>query len=117
MGNIELHGSIALSTPEIRKVTAAYERLFSALHLLDRLPVNLLEVLDDEINKEYKDKRGPLADFIKCYRAYLEDEIAEAKMRDRKLRYGIGTVLKDHLMPATPTCPMDHKDDDEEGNK
>jgi hypothetical protein len=96
MDNIELHASIALSTPEIRQVTAAYERLFSALSLLDKLPVNLLEVLEDEITKEYKDKRGPLADFVRCYRAYLKDEIAEAKMRDRRLRYGIGTVLEDH---------------------
>jgi hypothetical protein len=31
MDNIELHASMALSTPEIRQVTAAYERLFSAL--------------------------------------------------------------------------------------
>jgi hypothetical protein len=28
--NLKLHGSIALSSPQIRKVSAAYERLFSA---------------------------------------------------------------------------------------
>jgi HEPN domain-containing protein len=108
MDNIELHASIALSTPEIRQVTAAYERLFSALNLLDKLPASLLEVLDEEISKEYKDKRGPMADFMKCYRQYLKDEIAEAKVRDRKLRFGIGTArLDDYLLPSD--CP--HKDE------
>ncbi len=107
MGNIELNASIALSTPEIRKVNAAYERLFSALHLLDKLPVSLLEVLDEEISKEYKDKRGPLADFVKCYLAYLKETEAEAKMRDRRLRFGMGT-LEDFLLPP---CRNDEEDD------
>jgi hypothetical protein len=111
MDNTQLHASIALSSPEIRKVTIAYERLFSALHLLDTLPVNLLEVLDDQITKEYKDRRGPLADFLKCYRAYLEDEIAEAKVRDRRLRFGIGTArLDDYLLPSD----RPHKDEDKD---
>jgi hypothetical protein len=107
MDNMELHASVALNTPEIRKVTAAYERLFSALHLLDNLPVSLLIVLDEQITKQYKDKRGPLADFVKCYRGYIEEEIAEAKMRDRRLRFGIGTTLDDYLLPSD--CP--HKDE------
>jgi hypothetical protein len=108
MNDLEL-ASVALSTPEIRKVSAAYERLFSALHLLDTLPVSLLEVLDQQITKEYQSKRGPLADFVKCYRAYLKDEIAEAKMRDRRLRFGVGTArLEDYLLPSD--CP--HEDAD-----
>jgi hypothetical protein len=103
MDNLEL-ASVALSSPEVRKVSAAYERLFSALHLLDTLPVSLLEALDQQITNEYQNKRGPLADFIKCYRAYLKDEIAEAKMRDRRLRFGVGTArLEDHLLPSN--CP------------
>lgn len=109
MDNMELHASVALSTPEIRKVTAAYERLFSALHLLDKLPVNLLVVLDEQITKEYEGKRGPLADFVTCYRRYIEEEIAEAKMRDRRLRFGISAArLDDHLLPSD--CR--HKDED-----
>jgi hypothetical protein len=99
MDNLEL-ASIALSTPEIRKASAAYERLFSALHLLDTLPLRVLVVLDEQITKEYKDKRGPLADFLKCYLAYLKETEAEAKMRDRRLRFGIGT-LEDYLLPPT----------------
>jgi hypothetical protein len=46
--------------------------------------LRLLEVLDDEISKEYRDKRGPLADFVKYYLAYLKETV-EAKMRDRRL--------------------------------
>jgi hypothetical protein len=111
MDNMELHASIALNTPEIRKVTAAYERLFSALHLLDKLPVSLLLVLDEQITKEYKDKRGPLADFVKCYRGYIEEEIAQAKMRDRRLRFGIATArLDDYLLPSD--CPRKDEDKD-----
>jgi hypothetical protein len=103
MDNVEFHASVALSTPEIRKVTAAYERLFSALHLLDKLPASLLVVLDEQIANEYKDKHGPLADFVKCYRGYVEEEIAEAKMRDRRLRFGVGSTarLDDYLLPST----------------
>lgn len=86
--NIKLHASIAIKNPAIRKMSAAYERLFSALHLIDTLPIELLEVLEEEINDEYKDRRGPLADFMKCYRNYLKTEIAEAKARERMLRYG-----------------------------
>jgi hypothetical protein len=65
-----------------RLLPASLLRLFSALHLLDTLPVSLLELLDQQITKEYKDKRGPMADFMKCYREHLKDEIAEAKVRD-----------------------------------
>ncbi len=107
MRNLELHATIALSSPEIRKVAGAYERLFSALHLLDALPVSLLEILDQQITKEYKDKRGPMADFMKCYLGYIEEEIVEAKMRDRRLRFGVRTaLLEDHLLP--PNCPSEN---------
>jgi hypothetical protein len=99
--NLKLHASIALSSPQIRKVSAAYERLFSVLHLLDALPADLLEVLNDEIANEYKDRRGPLADFMTCYRAYLKDEMKEAKERDRRLRFGLGTTHSDdYLLPS-----------------
>jgi hypothetical protein len=46
-------------------------------------------------------KRGPLADFVKCYRAYLKDEIAEAKMREC-LWFGIGTARLENPLYCHP---------------
>jgi hypothetical protein len=60
-------------------------------------PCNLLH---EEINKEYKDKHGPMADFMKCYRGYLQEEIGEAKMRDRRWQR-----LEDYSPPLK--CPKD----------
>jgi len=84
--NIRLYASITLSNPDLRKLGAAYERLFGALRLVDDLPAPLLEALDEAIANEFKDRRGPLAEFMKGYRAYLRDTIAEAKNYDRKVR-------------------------------
>jgi len=72
MGTVELHTSIALEDPEIRKTAAAYERLFSAVRLLDKLPYNLLEVLQQHVAEEYRYKQGPLADFVNAYIGYLK---------------------------------------------
>lgn len=59
-------------------------------------PCNLLH---EEINKEYKDKHGPMADFMKCYRAYLQEEIGDARSS--------GPRLEDYSPPLK--CPKDQE--------
>jgi len=100
MGTVELHTSIALEDPEIRKTAAAYERLFSAVRLLDKLPYNLLEVLQHHVAEEYRYKQGPLADFVNAYIGYLKEETEAKKKRDRRLRFGIGLIEDSQSQPG-----------------
>ena len=100
MGTVELHTSIALEDPEIRKTAAAYERLFSAVRLLDKLPYNLLEVLQQHVAEEYRYKQGPLADFVNAYIGYLKEETEAKKKRDRRLRFGIGLIEDSQSQPG-----------------
>jgi len=89
-----------LDKPDARRAVSAYERLFSALHLLDRLPPELLYTLRDHIKEEYKARYGPMADFIQCYLRYIENEpLKEARARDRRLRFGISKTMDDYLLP------------------
>ena len=100
MARREIHAEIALKHPDIRGTVAAYNKLFSSIQELDRLPSDLLQVLERRISDEYQGRTGPLSDFIKCYLRYLHKEpLPEARARDRMLRFGVPVLEKQQLPP------------------
>jgi len=82
--------------PEIRKTAAAYERLFSAIRLLDKLPYNLLQVLQQHVAEQARPDGGPRKGHI----GYLKEETEAKKMRDRGLRFGKGLIEESQSPPG-----------------
>jgi hypothetical protein len=87
--------SLLLELYDVRRAAAAYELMYEAADMLERLPIPVLEGLRDYAKEQLKTRHGPL---VLCERAYVEhlDELIKgAKHQERLLFRGITGVFDD----------------------
>jgi anaerobic glycerol-3-phosphate dehydrogenase len=80
---------------DVRRAAAAYELMYEAAEMLERLPIPVLEGLRDYAKEQLKCRRGPL---VLCERAYVEhlDELIRgAKHQEKLLFHGVTGILDD----------------------
>jgi len=86
---------LLLQLYDVRRAAAAYELMYEAADMLERLPIPVLEGLRDYAKEQLKSRRGPL---VLCERAYVEhlDELIEgAKHQEKLLFRGITGIFDD----------------------
>ena len=80
---------------DVRRAAAAYELMYEAADMLERLPIPVLEGLRDYAKEQLKSRHGPL---VLCERAYVEhlDELIRgAKHQEKLLFRGITGIFED----------------------
>ena len=86
---------LLLQLYDVRRAAAAYELMYEAADMLERLPIPVLEGLRDYAKEQLKSRHGPL---VLCERAYVEhlDELIKgAKHQERLLFRGITGISDD----------------------
>jgi hypothetical protein len=80
---------IALKDANMRRSACAVEAIFRSANILDELPPECLEEIKDYCNAWNKDRKGAFSDFKHAYIAMVSERLADAKLTERRLYYGI----------------------------
>ena len=85
--------SYSLRLHDVRKAVAAYELMHSAATLMQMLPIPVLEALLDYLKEEIEDRKEPLTLCDRSFVEYINELIAGARLRERRLFQGITGIV------------------------
>lgn len=106
MPRVRIHLPYALRNREVRRACAAVEAVMEAGDRLDSLPPDVLEQVSDYCTEYIKGHpKNAFSEFKSAYINLVVDHMRDAKLRERRLYYGItgkAADMGDHELPPWP---------------